>query len=69
MPQEKAMSVIKLKLPENPTDENLREAAHKNKFSGEYTTKICRNCGMFWANPDGNYKTAKIIEFKLNKYP
>lgn len=29
--------------------------------NGKYATMICRGCGIYHVDPDGNYKTAKIV--------
>lgn len=55
------MSLCKLSIPPNATDQEIREIAKQYNFNGEYATTICKHCGMFWADENGNTNTAKII--------
>jgi hypothetical protein len=55
-------TVIKLDLPKNASDNQIRDVARNNKFNGSYATKICRSCGMFISHPDGNSETAEIVD-------
>lgn len=37
------------------------KAAVKDLFNGEYAKIICRGCGLYLTNEDGNHTTAKIV--------
>ena len=41
-------------------DDDLREAvtSHPN---GNYAAMICRGCGIYYVDPSGNHKSAKIV--------
>jgi hypothetical protein len=55
-------TVVKLDIPENASDETIKQIAKKNRFNGAYATTICRKCGMFISNPNGNCEKAKIVD-------
>ena len=50
---------IKLNITSNMGNDQIRQIA-KNAMNGEYTTVICKRCGMYWQSIDGNWKTATI---------
>ena len=56
------MEKLKLKVVGGETDGELRQLAKQHPFNGEYTTEICRRCGLFRANLDGHWETAKIVD-------
>ncbi len=56
------MYLTKLNITPNMSDEQLRQVAHDEGFNGEYVSKICRKCGMYWANEDGDWRFAKIVD-------
>ena len=53
---------IKLNIQSNMTDDEIRALATQNPMNGEYAFEICRACGGFRSRPDGNSKTAKIVD-------
>ena len=42
--------------------EELRNKV-KTQSNGYYANVICKNCGNFLAHPDGDYRTAIVVEF------
>lgn len=43
------------------TDDEIRSAV-KPMMNGGYCTKICKKCGNYYTDPDGNTNTAEIIQ-------
>jgi hypothetical protein len=58
------LSLVRLNIPplNNLSDDQIREIAWNNPNNGSYATKICKRCGLYWNAPDGNAKTATIID-------
>lgn len=55
---------MKSKQPFNKdfTEQELRNWVKKDDFNGKLATTICKNCGCFSVNAQGNTDTAKIFE-------
>lgn len=53
--------IIKLEFNPESTDSEIRQIASQAP-NGEYTYKICRNCGRYWSNVEGSWKTAEILK-------
>ena len=51
---------LKLDISPDMTVSEIREVARKNKNNGSYATHICRKCGMYWVDEDGDCETAII---------
>jgi hypothetical protein len=54
------MRTIKLRTEEGMTDQEIRETARKSP-NGEYATEICKGCGSYKVDPEGNLTKAKIV--------
>ena len=58
-------TTIKLDVDGTETDDELRQMVSSPPFdnlNGLYTTSICRKCGVYRTSPEGDCKTAKIID-------
>ena len=54
-------ALVKANIREGMADDELREAV-RPLANGEYVTKICRRCGMFWTSPAGSLREAKVVD-------
>ena len=58
------MHYVKLDIPANQlatmTDNELRNAT-RDLSNGEYTTCICRKCGMYFSSTEGKLADAEIV--------
>lgn len=43
-------------------DNALRKLISQDPYNGYFATIICRKCHSFWTSPDGDWKTAKIVD-------
>jgi len=53
---------LRIEIPVNSSDEEIRQLASRNPNNGSYATYICRNCGVYKASQQGDYRTAKIVD-------
>ena len=56
------MNLNNIEIRPRMTDNEIREMVAEHPSNGEYATDVCRECGNFYSNLDGNALTAKIHE-------
>jgi len=55
------MRYVKIKIYGTETDEEILSIVGKLP-NGSYCTKVCRGCGMFFCNENGDIRTAKVVD-------
>jgi len=58
--KERTMKRINVDLDISMPDHEVRDRT-KQMPNGDYATKICKKCGSYWQQPDGDWKTAEIV--------
>ncbi len=60
-PRPKVMEMCQVAVTAGMDDEMLRVTVEAHPVNGSYAVKICRKCGRFRFDEEGNAKTAKIV--------